>query len=484
MNRNTYFLGMMLITLMLAMSFAHPAYGNPGNVEIHGISIKTPCEIGETLTLTSSYTLEYDPPQETGYAIFSIHTLDSFVAEKIFTEPGVTQLRSANFKIDPQSWDPGADGQTGVGNVTLVVEEENNTLVENAVVTFSVKRAGINCTCVNITSNHVSDHEEIDVVFEFFNEHDRALVIPNLVVQIQGYSDDEHIINNTYFTDNNGKIPITFYETDWSSSNYTFYFDVSETSDYESATLEYQVYVNNSSEFNATLTPASVYAYVEYDPTSSLMNVYDSANNSYTDISWKTSFSGGMLYDNGSGAYQGMVSAPSEKGTYPVILCAEKPNLTDYLLLFLSVMGRPTNTILSLNGNVTQGEPATINIMVIDAISDHIVEDTLAVEIYAFWNEEWHDVGNIQVVNGSASFEWFVSEDVPIGSIKLKAVLQESSTYLSSFSEVNVEIIDAAASPNIGNSIWFLLPIISMSPLVVLLIRKKRKNGSSGVEIR
>lgn len=122
--------------------------------------------------------------------------------------------------------------------------------------------------------------------------------------------------------------------------------------------------------------------------------------------------------------------------------------------------------------------------MVIDAISDHIVEDTLAVEIYAFWNEEWHDVGNIQVVNGSASFEWFVSEDVPIGSIKLKAVLQESSTYLSSFSEVNVEIIDAAASPNIGNSIWFLLPIISMSPLVVLLIRKKRKNGSSGVEIR
>ncbi|MFX1362066.1 MAG: hypothetical protein ACFE7A_01270 [Promethearchaeota archaeon] len=147
-------------------------------------------------------------------------------------------------------------------------------------------------------------------------------------------------------------------------------------------------------------------------------------------------------------------------------------------------MGRPTNTILSLNGNVTQGEPATINIIVIDAISDHIVEDTLAVEIYAFWNEEWHDVGNIQVVNGSASFEWFVSEDVPIGSIKLKAVLQESSTYLSSFSEVNVEIIDAAASPNIGNSIWFLLPIISMSPLVVLLIRKKRKNGSSGVEIR
>jgi len=242
--------------------------------------------------------------------------------------------------------------------------------------------------------------------------------------------------------------------------------------------------VNNSNELSATLAPASVYAYVEYDPTSSTMNAYDSANNSYTDISWRTSFSGGMLYDNGSGAYQGIISAPNQKGTYPVILCAEKTNLTDYLLLFLSVMGRPTNTILSLNGNMTQGEPATISVMVVDAISDHIVEDTLAVEIHAFWNEEWHDVGNIQVVNGSASFAWLVPEDVPAGSVKLKAVLQESGTYLSSFNEVNVEVVEATASPNIDNSIWYILSIISVSPLVVLLIRKKRRSGSSGVEIR
>ncbi|MFX0097219.1 MAG: hypothetical protein ACFE7E_05620 [Candidatus Hodarchaeota archaeon] len=484
MNRNTYILGTILISLVLTMSFAIPVYGNPGNVDIHGISIKTPCEIGETLTLTSSYTLEYNPPQETGYAILSIHTLDSFVAEKIFTEPGVNQLRSADFKIDPQSWDPGADGQTGVGNVTLVVEEENNTLVENAVVTFSVKRAGINCTCVNITSNHVSDHEEIEVIFEFFNEHDRALVIPNLIVQIQGYSDDEQVVNNTYFTDNSGKIPLTFYETDWSSSNYTFYFDVSETSDYESATLEYQVYVNNSNELSATLVPASVYAYAEYDPTSSAIDVYDSSNNSYTEMTWKTSFSGGMLYDNGSGAYQGTISAPNQIGTYPVILCAEKTNSTDYLLLFLSVMGRPTNTILSLNGNMTQGELVTIGIMVVDAISDNTVADTLAVDIYAFWNDEWYDVGSILVENGSASFAWSVPEDVPAGSIKLRAVLQESGTYLSSFTEVNAEVFEATASPNSDNSIWLLLPIISVSPLVVLLIRRKRRNGSSGVEIR
>lgn len=469
---------------MLTTSFLNPAYGNPGNVEIHGISVRTPYEIGETLTLTSSYTLEYSPPQETGQAIFSIHTLNSFVAEEIFTEPGVRQLRSADFRIDPQSWDPGADGQTGVGNVTLVVDEENGTLMENAVVTFSVKRAGINCTCVNVTSSHVSDHEEIEVIFEFFNEHDRTLVIPNLVVQIQAYSDDGQLINNTYFTDSAGRIPIAFYETDWSSSNYTFNFNVSETSDYESATLEYQIYVNNSTALDASLAPESVYAYVDYDPTSSSIIVRENANSSYVSLSWKTSFSEGMLSDNGNGTYQSIISAPKQKGTYPVVLRARKTNSTDYTILFLSVIGRPTNTILSLDGNITRGEPAAISIMIIDTISDHLVENASDVEIYAFWNEEWHSIGNIQVVDGNTSFTWLTPEDVPLGSVKLRAVVQESDIHLSSFGEVDVEVVEATASRNMGNSIWYLLPIISVSPLVVILIRKKRKSGSSGVEIR
>ncbi len=468
---------------MLTMSFSHLAYANPGNVEIHGISVRTPYEIGETLTLTSSYTLEYNPPQETGHAIFSIHTLNSFVGEKIYTEPGVRQFRSADFKIDPQSWDPGADGQTGVGNVTLVVEEENGTLTENAVVTFSVKRAGINCTCVNVTSNHVADHEEVEVIFEFFNEHDRTLVTPNLVVQIQAYSDDEQLISNTYFTDNTGRIPVTFYETDWSSSNYTFNFNVSETSDYESTTLEYQIYVNGSTGLNASLAPASVHAYVDYDPTSSSIIVYETANDSYVSLSWKTSFSDGMLSDNGSRTYQSIIPAPRQRGMYPVIICARKTNSTDYMLLFLSVIGRPTNTILSLDGNITQGEPAVISIMLIDTISDHLVENSSDVGIYGFWNEEWHEIGNVQAVDGNASFVWLVPEDVPLGSVKLRAVLQESSTHLSSFGEVDVEVVEATAF-HIGSSIWYLLPIISVSPLVVILIRRKRRNGSSGVEIR
>ena len=231
--------------------------------------------IGE---ITGAYTLQYDSPAETGFALFRLRTTTSIIFEQKFYEPTPYTEKNIQILISPDDWAPGENGQLAIVELDLIASNGTNTQYDNASVWFYVKRAGLKCIIKNIS---VYNKTEIFTTFELFNEHNINLKAYGILVSSRVYSNGTIISENITKTDKNGEFSLRFIPRE-NITSYNITITASSNEDYEGGEFNFRIPTTFFDEETVNIS-SNPLTFFEKDENNSININIDNSKLNYTE---------------------------------------------------------------------------------------------------------------------------------------------------------------------------------------------------------
>jgi len=228
---------------------------NPYTIYNDGVGYgPLPVEVGMAGQIIGGYTLLYDSPNETGYAMYILRNSTNIIYKEVFYEQTTYIEREVPVVFNPNEWSPGVSGQIAIVELDIVVFTNEGVIYENSTMSFYIQRATPVCEIHNV--EYLNDGM-VAVSFKLFNEHNSEYKISGLFTSIKAILNDTILAENVSKSDKDGLIWITFIPEN-GKQTYIFELTTTENDDYVYGFFQFKTIISsepNNTTLDETPTP-------------------------------------------------------------------------------------------------------------------------------------------------------------------------------------------------------------------------------------